>query len=163
MDFSGWGFAVPLLPDADCAAAGASFPEVLAEDDRAGAAGSDGGALADGWFSEGPGAVPAGGASMISAAAPVVGVELGNSGGPVATETDSPGRLAPGAAGPAATLKEGPAAPGFRISVAEMASSGGLRFGLPRCAASETSGEDLTNARGIFNGRTACHRSLILR
>src|SRR5580704_8334592 len=107
LDFSGWAVAAPLLPDAGCVATGASFPEVLAPDDGAAAGGSEAGALADGWFSVGPGAVPAGGASSTSTVVPVVGVELGDSGGPAATEVESLGRPPP-PAGRAATLKEGP-------------------------------------------------------
>jgi hypothetical protein len=59
----------------------------------------------------------------------------------------------------AATPNDGPGAPGFKISVAEIASVGGLRFGAPACAAVETSGFDFSISSGILS-RAFCLWSL---
>ena len=50
----------------------------------------------------------------------------------------------PLAEGRIAKVNDGPVAPGFRTSVAEIASSGGLKLGWPLWAAFETSGMDFT-------------------
>ena len=50
----------------------------------------------------------------------------------------------PLAAGRIAKVNDGPVAPGFRTSVAEIASSGGFKLGWPVWAALETSGMDFT-------------------
>src|SRR5215831_1624683 len=47
-------------------------------------------------------------------------------------------------------LNVGPAVVGFRMSLAEIVSSGGLRFGIPECAAMAKFGEPLSKAVGIF-------------
>lgn len=123
--------------------------------------GFDGGVFAGGAaFSVGTGdgataGVPgctAPGASMICAPAAIVDPELPSVTAPppsvtvVSAEPCSPTPPADDAATP----NVGPAAPGFRMSVAETASVGGLRFGGPACAAVATSGFDLSISSGIL-------------
>ena len=118
--------------------------------------GFDGGVFAGG---AGDGATPgvpgwtAPGASMISAPAAIVDPELPSVTAPppsVTAVSAEPCSPAP-PTDDAETPKVGPAAPGFRMSVAETASVGGLRFGGPACAAAATSGFDLSISSGIFN------------
>jgi hypothetical protein len=57
----------------------------------------------------------------------------------------------PSLAEPAATVNDGPCAPGRRTSVADTTSLGGLSCGVPLWAAVEKSGSPLTIFIGIFN------------
>lgn len=93
------------------------------------------------------------GASIISAPAAIADPELPSVTPPppsVTVVSAEPSAPAP-PADDAATPNEGPAAPGFKMSVAEIASVGGLRFGGPACAAVATSGFDFSISSGIFS------------
>ena len=87
--------------------------------------------------------------------APGASVEAGDDWGTASTGAASPPDVAPGSAPEPApvTVKDGPAAPGRKTSVAETASFGGFNCGVPLRAAVETSGLDFSISIGILMAR----------
>ena len=129
------------IPGEAGAAAGGVAPG-FAFEGAASPGGAAAGGVAGSEFMGAGSAEPSGAGATVSAggvSVPVpalIGTEVSDPAGTVSTATEFPDPTPP----PPEAMAPGAADPGFKISTAEVASTGGCKFGCPLCAAIDTSG-----------------------